>query len=153
MKAIEVSETVRAPIEEVFAIASDIPRAAERVEGIESIEMVSDGPVGKGTRWRETRLMFGKRATEEMWITAWDPPRGYVVEAESCGCHYRSVLSFDEVAENETRMVMTWSGTANTFMAKVMMVVFAGMRRSMVKLIAADLRDIKGHCEAEFEGA
>lgn len=153
MKPIEVSETVGAPIEEVFAIASDIPNAAGRVEGIKEIEMLSDGPVCKGTRWRETRVMFGKKAVEEMWITAWDPPRGYVVEADSCGCHYRTVFSFDEIGENETRMTMSFGATAETFMAKVMMKVFAGMSKSMAKMILKDLRDIKGVCEGAEDTA
>lgn len=148
MKPIEVSETVNAPIEVAFEVASDIPRAAERIEGIKAIEMLSEGPVGVGTRWRETRIMLGKKATEEMWITAWDPPRGYVVEANSCGCHYRTVLSFDEIAPDQTRVTFLFSGTPETFMARIMMKVFAGMSKTLVKCIEADLRDIKRHAEA-----
>ncbi|MEL7485039.1 MAG: SRPBCC family protein, partial [Planctomycetota bacterium] len=74
MKAIHVSETVNASIEDVFAVASDIANAAERIGGIDSVEMLTEGPVGMGTKWRETRTMFGKQADETMWITAWEPP-------------------------------------------------------------------------------
>ena len=56
---------VTRPVEDVFAVFTDLHRAAERIRGIERLEVLTDGPVGKGTRFRETRIMFRREATEE----------------------------------------------------------------------------------------
>ncbi|MEO1533955.1 MAG: SRPBCC family protein [Planctomycetota bacterium] len=154
MKAIHVTERVNASMEDVFAVASDIANAAERIGGIDSVEMLTDGPVGMGTKWRETRTMFGKQADETMWITAWEPPVAgaasakYLVEARSHGCHYVTPVEFERLGDNETRMSMTMHATAETLSARIMMVVFGFMAKSAVKALQADLRDIKAYCEA-----
>lgn len=58
------SVRIRGTQQAVFEAISDLEHAAERIGAIKEIEMLTDGPVGKGTRWRETRLMFGKECTE-----------------------------------------------------------------------------------------
>lgn len=157
MKPISVTETIHAPRDRVFAIASDIPHAAETIRGIESIEVLAEapaaennlGPVGKGFAWRETRIMFGKKATEDMTITGWNPPTAYTVEAHSHGAHYVSVLTFEEAGPDETRMTMTFNATPQTFMAKVMMKVFSAMTKHLTKCIAEDLEDVKRAAEED----
>ena len=148
MKPIEVSETIHAPIEAVFAVVSDIPNAAKTIGGINSIEMLSEGPVGEGTKWREERTLFGKTATEVMWIVAWHPPTRYVVEARSHGTHYLTTVHLEEIGQHETRIGYSMLAEPETMMSKVMMVVFAGMKKFMVKCLSDDLRDIKRVCEA-----
>lgn len=148
MKPIAVSETVHAPIGDVFAAASDIPNAATRVRGINRIEMLTEGPVGQGTKWRETRTMFGRQASETMWIAEWEPPRRYVVEARSHGAHYLTPITFEDLGDGSTRMTMTMHATPETFMARVMMKLFAGMRSKIVSCLADDLKDIRAYCES-----
>jgi len=166
---ITVSETINAPIERVFAIASDIPNCAGFIKGIETIETLEDappapdnlGPVGKGYTWRETRIMFGKKATEDMSITVWSPPTGYTVEARSHGSHYLSEFTFDQIDDQNddqnddqtddqsTRITMSFNATPETFGAKVMMMVFAFMTKKLTKCLVDDLKDIKTTAEAE----
>ncbi|MFK7760371.1 MAG: SRPBCC family protein [Phycisphaerales bacterium] len=156
---ITVSETINAPLDRVFAVASDIPNCASFIKSIETIETLNEaplapdniGPVGKGYTWRETRIMFGKVATEDMTITQWSPSTGYIVEARSHGSHYLSSFTFESVenqdANPSTRMTMSFTGTPETFMAKVMMKVFTKLFKKLtVKLTTCledDLRDIK----------
>lgn len=156
MKPIAVTETIRAPRDRVFAVASDIPNAAETVRGIDLIEVLAEapaapdtlGPVGKGFAWRETRTMFGKKATEDMTITGWNPPESYTVEARSHGAHYVSVLTFEESEPGVTRMTMSFRAMPETFMAKVMMKLFAAMTKHLTKCLTEDLADIKHAAEA-----
>ena len=61
-----LSRHVETPVDRVFEVFSDIPRSHEMVDQIVRIEMLTDGPVGVGTRWRETRMMFKREATEEL---------------------------------------------------------------------------------------
>lgn len=157
MSNITVSEEINAPIDRVFAIASNIPNAAESIGGIELIETLEEaapaennnGIVGLGYKWRETRIMFGKKATEDMWITEWSPPTKYSVEARSHGCHYLTDITFESLDEQTSRITMSFNGTPETFMAKVMMKVFAFMTKKLVECLQNDLRDIKSVAESE----
>ena len=96
---IVIDETVQAPIDQVFDVFSDITKTEERISGIIKLEVLSDTKSGKGLRWRETRKMFGKEATKEMEMTAFEQPDSYMVEAKSHGMHYISTYSFTKVDE------------------------------------------------------
>jgi len=154
---ITVSETINAPIDRVFAIASDIPNCEGFIRGIETIETLEEappapenlGPVGKGYTWRETRIMFGKKAIEDMSITVWSPPTGYTVEARSHGSHYLSEFTFDQIDDHSTRITMSFNAVPETFGAKVLMKVFAFMTKKLTKYLVDDLKDIKTTAEAE----
>ena len=65
MAAVSVSTQIAAPVAEVFALFTDLKNAPGRVKGIKRIELLTNGPVGVGTRFRETRVMFKRDATEE----------------------------------------------------------------------------------------
>jgi hypothetical protein len=65
-------------------VFTDLDGAAERVDGIQKLEKLTDGPVGLGTRFRETRRMFRKEAAEEMEFTAFEPGRSYGVCCDAC---------------------------------------------------------------------
>ena len=97
--SVTISETIARPIEEVFAAATDFAGSVERIGGIEKVEMLSEGPVGLGTRFRETRTMFGREATEEMEVVEFEPPRRYVLGAESHGSRYRTEIRFAETGD------------------------------------------------------
>ncbi|MBM4108632.1 MAG: SRPBCC family protein [Phycisphaerae bacterium] len=147
MKQVVAIETMDVPPERAFSVLTDLAHAAGRVKGITKLEVLTPGMVGKGTRFRETRVMFGKEATEEMEITAFDPPRSYTVEAWSHGCHYVSVLA---VRPDEAGSVveMTFSATPLSFMAKVLSPLMGLMARSCRKMMRQDLADLKAAAEA-----
>lgn len=142
MATYEIRDTIEAPTDKVFEIFVDLPNAQNNIEAITSIEILSDGPVGEGTRWRETRKVFGKEATEEMWITDWRPGSGYTVMCNSCGCAYETDISFIPNG-GSTEVVMRICVKPQTFMAKLMSPLgrlFAGtFRKCMMK----DIDDIR----------
>lgn len=161
MSNITVTETIHAPIDRVFEIASNIPNCASYIKGIELIETLEEAPpaetnlglVGKGYTWRETRIMFGKKATEDMSITKWFPPNSYIVEARSHGCHYLTDITFESLPEQDGKpvstMTMSFNATPETFGAKIMMLVFSFMTKKLVQCLADDLRDIKAVAETD----
>ena len=55
--AVTVIQRVEAPVEKTFAVYSDVTNAAGRIKGIRKIELLTPGPVGVGTKFRETRVM------------------------------------------------------------------------------------------------
>src|SRR5687767_10561489 len=88
--SISLTQHVNATAEKVWAVISDIPGSAATLSGVESIQMVSKGPYGEGTRWKETRSMMGRRETVELWVADADPPRSTTVKALQGGAEYTS---------------------------------------------------------------
>ncbi len=148
MAALTYSTRIDAPADRVFAVAADIPNAAGRISGITKVELETDGPVGTGTRFRETRVMFGKEHTETLEITEFDPPRSYSVGCDSCGVLWDSRFTFTPEAGG-TRVGVVMKSTPRTLMAKLMGALTAPMmRKTMDKCINGDLADLKRACEA-----
>lgn len=143
---ITVEKQVNAPPDRVFALSSDFATMPERIPAIKKVEMLTDGPVRVGTRFKETRVMLGKEATETMEVTAFDPPRGYNLGANSCGCIYDSRIEIVPNG-NGTNISITFVGTPVSFFAKLMSPfskLFAGTLR---KCLDGDLEAIKAAAE------
>jgi carbon monoxide dehydrogenase subunit G len=147
MAGITVKKHVEAPPEKVFEVASDFAKAPEHIRGIAKVEMLTDGPVGAGTRFRETRIMFKREATEEMEVTAFDPPRSYALGCENHGCKYHSVLTFTPNGDG-TDVEMTFEATPLTVFAKVMSVAMSPMIKKVAVECSKDLDDLKAAVES-----
>jgi carbon monoxide dehydrogenase subunit G len=150
MKPVTVTVTISAPRERVFAAFTDLSTAAERISGIDKLEILTEGPVGIGTRFRETRTMMGRKCSEVMTITTFDIPSRYVLEANSCGCHYTTEFTFQSVPEG-TQVTGNFSGQAASILAKCMMFL---MKPFMNKLqnacrtaLQGDMQDVKTFVE------
>jgi hypothetical protein len=142
------SISINAGRERVFGVFCDLDKAAARISAIIRIEVLS-GPtqLNVGTRWRKTRTMFGREATEEMWVTAYEQDVSYVAEAESRGTHYRSEYRFTPDGRG-TRVDLTFEGTPLTVGARLAGAIgglFAGAAK---KALHQDLIDLKRACEA-----
>ena len=147
MPSVEAGTTIAASPERVFEIATDLASLPETMSGIDSVEVLSDGSFGNGTRWRETRTLYGKQATEEMWVTGFDPPRSYVVEAESHGAHYRTEITF--VAEGDrTRVTFVFGARPLSLFARLFSVFSGLMLKSVRKALEQDLEDLKRTAES-----
>lgn len=144
---LQVAETIARSPGEVFAAATDFAHAPERISGILRVEMLTDGPVGVGTRFKETRKLFGKEATEEMTVVEFEPGRRYVLSAMSCGCRYRTEIRVEPTAGG-SRIAMDFAGEPLTLVAKVMSFLMRPLFKSAAKLCAKDLADLKASLEA-----
>lgn len=87
-RTVVVERVIRASPERVWEALTDLQGTERVLSGVERIEVLTEGGFAVGTRWRETRRMLGKEATEEMYVTASEPPERFVVEADSQGAHY-----------------------------------------------------------------
>jgi uncharacterized protein YndB with AHSA1/START domain len=144
MPRVRFERHVDAPPERVFALASNFPHAAEHVSGIARVEMLTEGPVGVGTRFRETRVMFGREATEEMEVTAFDPPRSYALGCENHGTRYHSEVRVVPCGDGETgcHLELDFEATPLTLPAKVMTFLMKPMMKRLLGGIGRDLDDI-----------
>lgn len=148
MAAITVQESIAARPEEVFAASSNIPAWAEVIPAITKIEMLTDGPIGVGTRFIETRTMFGREASETMEVIEFEPPSHYVLSAESHGCRYRTEIRFEPDGD-ATRMSFHFNAEPLTLFAKIMSFVMKPMMKKMIQLCAKDLQALKEHIESQ----
>ncbi|HSF87127.1 MAG TPA: SRPBCC family protein [Acidimicrobiia bacterium] len=148
MPDIEVSKIVNAPADRVWAILTDLEGSEFIVSGIESVEVLSgDDMFGVGTRWRETRKMMGREATEEMEVTAIDPGRSYTVEADNHGAHYTSGMAVTDIGDGKSRLTMTFEAEANTTGGKLMVGAAKLFKGATRKAIQQDLEDIAAAAE------
>jgi len=144
-----VSVSIRAPRKRVWDIVSNIQDAGATVKAIEKIEILHNPTAGLiGLKWRETRTMFGKQATEVMWITSAEDQAFYETRAESHGMVYTTRVALDDAPGGGTMLSMDFAGEPQTFGAKVMGLVFSAlMKGSMRKAIAKDLDDVRAAAE------
>ncbi len=147
-----VSEHVSARADAVFALATDFAGAPGRISGIRKMEMLTQGPVGVGTRFRETRVMFGKEATETMEVVDFQPGRSYTLRAHNSGCDYRTVVSV-RPAVSGSEISFDFSARPLTIGAKLMGALMGWMvKGACVKAVKQDLMDLKAAAEQPAAG-
>jgi hypothetical protein len=79
MARFELTEWIARPPAEVFDFLADMANAPKVSPVSLRVEKLTDGPVGVGTRYRETRLMDRKEHQVELEVTTSAPPIGYAV--------------------------------------------------------------------------
>jgi hypothetical protein len=123
-------------------MASDFAHAADRITAITKVEILTPGPVGAGTRFREWR----GRQVVDMEIAAWSPPRSYSLRGYALGTEFTSEIRC--VPEGSgTRLEMEVYVRPQTFGAKLLSPLMWLMSKLMVKSCAKDLGDIAAAAE------
>lgn len=72
--AFTLHEDYDVPPARLFRALTDLDDAAHWMTGLVRIERLDSGPLSVGSRWRETRKVFGREATEEFEVTRMDAP-------------------------------------------------------------------------------
>jgi hypothetical protein len=85
MSGFELNEWIALPPKAVFDFVTDANNAPRIVSSVKSMVMLTDSPIGKGTRYRETRLMNGKEHEAELEVVAFQPHEKYAVKNETQG--------------------------------------------------------------------
>ena len=130
----------------VFALVADIARWPDFMSAIERLEVLTPGPVAVGTRFRETRTMFGRSASEEMTVAEFAPPHRLVLSAHNHGTAYRSEHIFEPAGEG-TRLRMVFGGVPTSVLAKLMVPLGWLFLGAVKRQLAADLADLKREAE------
>ncbi|WP_028270014.1 SRPBCC family protein [Arthrobacter sp. UNC362MFTsu5.1] len=146
---------VNASPDKVWAVISDIPGSAATLSGVDSVQMLSEGGYGEGTRWKETRTMMGRAETVEMWVSQAEPPSAAragttTVKALQGGADYTTRFILAE-RDGGTDLTLTFGAEVvkPTLLSKVMMALFGRIGMSMTrKMLARDLSEIAAKAES-----
>lgn len=149
MRGFECATEVAAPIDRVFAVFTDFARAPEYVTAIRRLEILDDAAVRAGMRFRETRVLYGRQATEELELTVFEPPTRYVVEARSHGAHFLSEFRFAALDARTTRVTVRFEATPITFLARLFGFLSGLMMKGVREALEGDVADLKRVAERE----
>ena len=143
---IAIQAEIDAPPDVAFALVADIPAWPRVISGVQSVEMVTPGAVAVGTRFRETREMFGRQATEEMTVAEIEAPLRLVLTAFNHGTAYRAEHLF-EAHGGGTKLELAFEGRPVTLLARLLAplgVLFLG---TVKRHLEADLADLAREAE------
>src|SRR5262245_4268217 len=94
---VEAQVTINASKAAIWAAVTNIEGAAEIITGIEKIEVLQKPAKGLvGLKWRETRILFGKPAAVEKWITEAAENEFYKTQAEDGGFVFLATMRISE---------------------------------------------------------
>ena len=150
----QVTQILPATPERAFQAFMDVEGGAQWVPGIVRVERVGDVRQGVGMRWRETRLMRGKEATEELEVTHFHPPSHVTLRIDGTkGTSGRGTFVFDyhlaqRVGGTEVRMRGRIDGLLPPMLRWMSPLLAPFIKRECAK----DLRALADHLRAT-EGA
>jgi hypothetical protein len=133
----------------IWAAITNIENASKIISGIEHIEVLEKPASGLvGLRWRETRLLFGKPATVEKWITDAAENAFYTTRAEDGGFVFLSTM---RISESSGRITLTSAHETKPqgIVAKVQSLPMGLFKGVVKKALVQDLNDYKSAVEQE----
>lgn len=143
---IAVETLVEAPPDAVFATAIDFSNWPRFISSIQGVEGLRPGPITVGSVLRETRVMFGRQATEEMTVASMEAPNRLQLTAFNHGTAYLVDHVFAADAGG-TRMTLVFTGRATTFLSRILAPLGWLFRGSVKRQLEADLADLKREAE------
>ncbi|MEM9291202.1 MAG: SRPBCC family protein [Acidobacteriota bacterium] len=104
MAGFQVSETINAPIEEVFDFATSLDNTKNWLPGVISCEPVTEGEMRPGYRFKETRRQGKKEKTAEIEVVEHHRPKVHAAKAQvsSITAIYR--FTFEADGHSRTRV-------------------------------------------------
>lgn len=146
---VEARVTINGSRTSVWAAITDIAHLAERLSGVEKIEIVEKPVTGLvGLRWKETRLLFGKAATVEKWITEAKENTYYTTRAEQDGYVF---ITTNRISGNDGSITLIGSHETRPqgFAARLKSLPMVFFKGVIKKAILRDLNDIKAAIEQQ----
>ena len=144
---VEAQVTINGSRAAIWAAISNIEKASETISGIKNIEILEKPASGLvGLKWRETRILFGKPATAEKWITDAAANEFYRTKAEDGGFVFLTTKSISESSRGIT-LTESHESKPQSIKAKLsvpMLFLFKGVIK---KALLQDLNDIKSAVE------
>ena len=129
MAGFNATEWIAKPPQEVFEYTIDIDNAALILSNVTHAEMISNGAVGLGSRFRETRTMNGRATTSELEVTTFEPPHQYAATLEQSGIYATYLYTF-RPEKNGTRVNLSAKVSANGVKKLMLPIVVSFMKKA-----------------------
>jgi uncharacterized protein YndB with AHSA1/START domain len=146
MATIKVLNFVAAPVERVFQLFTDIEHGSDHVSDIKRIEMLTQGPVRRGTRWRETREIMGVSDSAEMEITSFERNRTYTITHHKAGVAIATTFWF-EPAPGGTNVTIEFELESGGLPPGLLAPLGWAIERKVTQVLSRDLVDLKHSAE------
>jgi hypothetical protein len=146
---VEAQVTVNGSRAAIWAAIANIENASKIISGILKIEILEKPPNGLvGLKWRETRMLFGKPAAVEKWISDAVENEFYNTRAEDKGFVFLSTI---RISESNGGITLTSSHETKpqgivARLKSLPMFLFKGVIK---KALLQDLNDIKSAVEQQ----
>jgi uncharacterized protein YndB with AHSA1/START domain len=141
-------EEIAAPPERVFEVLTDLDHAGKWMPNLVRIERLTGAGFRAGTRWRETRKMFGREAAEEFEVQGYEPGKSIELfidgtKGASKKGYYRFRYNLMPIGKKTLVTLNGEIGGVGKFMEFIGR-LFVG---AMKKAIAKDLSAMKSYIE------
>ncbi len=147
---VEAQVTINGSKAAIWAAITNIESASETISGIKKIEVLEKPANGLvGLKWRETRILFGKAATVEKWITDAAENEFYKTKAESDGFVFLCTKRISESSGGFT-LAESHEFKPQSIVAKLQSIPMGFLFKGVAKkAVLQDLNDIKAAVERE----
>ncbi len=102
-------EVIDAPVDRVWAVATDIPLQVEWMREMKSVTITTPGPVRVGTTGEATVRIMGISVTDPVEVTVVDPPHTYAIRHH--GLFQGGGVITLEAGADGTTTVVRWAET------------------------------------------
>jgi len=108
--------------------------------------MITDGPVGFGTKWRETRRMYNQRSVDEWEMTAFESSDFFSAYSGSHGYDVNRMMRVEPEREF-SRLALEMTTRPRAFIGKLGTPVEWFMSGMMKSIVRKDLESTKAYIE------
>jgi len=144
---VEAQVTINGSREAIWTAVTDIANSSKIISGVENIELVEKPANGlAGLRWRETRMLFGKPATVEKWVTEAAENESFKTKAESDGFVFLTTFRISEGGDG-MRLTSSHDSKPQGILATLQSLPMFLFKGVVKKAILQDLSDIKSAVE------
>ncbi|MBA4537420.1 SRPBCC family protein [Bacillus aquiflavi] len=99
MADFRASAIIARPLTDVFDFAANLENAPKMTVNVVKMEKTTDGPIGVGSKFIETRNIRGKEAKAHIEITEFVPYQSYTIESSANGLKLIYRYLFHEIEE------------------------------------------------------
>jgi uncharacterized membrane protein len=139
MLKFETSVLINRPVEEVFAVLSNVENNPKWSSAFLEVNKTSEGPVGAGTTWRGVGKFLGKRIEVEIEQTEYEPNRKSTQKSTS-PFPVNQQMTFESV-DSDTRINLKFEAEPGGFF-KLAEPLLAGMTKRNIEGELANLKDL-----------
>ena len=159
MSTVAVTRLIDAPVADVWRIFTDLSSRCDWLHTVTRVDLLTAGPFGAGTIWRETRTMpDGGEITEEFRVRECEAPEWFVVASPGIGADYRMTYTFRPIVAGRhlggTTLTVVQDGAPTAAGGRFIALVLGGLAaRTVEGALRRDLDDLAAAAESSCTDA